>query len=365
MKKPDISVVMSSYNHEKFVEEAIRSVLAQKNVDFEFLIADDGSSDNTAGIIQSIQDPRIRFIPRQKNIGACASVNELLQQAEGEFIAKINSDDRWVGDDKLSFQLNILRENPELAACFGHAGFIDAQGKGIPDEKRKNPNIFKQPNRSQGKWLRYFFDKQNCLCHPTILIRKSYYDTLGLYNNCYRQLPDYDFWVRLLKHAPIHISDRVMIEFRLLGDANASSGTSINVIRTMNEHRLIMENFFDDINPALLAEGFSDLMVHPEKMTPQHVEIEKALLYFTPNTNFAHIYLANGLRKMKSLLDNPEYQSILINDYGIDFYWFQEKTAKLFSAAPRLTVAHHPLSLRTRITRKLKRILGLNNDTIR
>ena len=115
MKSPTISVIMATYNHADFVAQAIDSVLSQRGVDFEFLIADDGSVDLTREVVASIHDERIRFFPNEVNRGACVVTNELIQCASGEFIALINSDDYWINSEK-------LREWPDCRAASRRKG---------------------------------------------------------------------------------------------------------------------------------------------------------------------------------------------------------------------------------------------------
>src|SRR5579871_5019564 len=110
MRSPTVSVVMATYNHAPFVKQAIESVLGQEGVDFEFLIADDGSVDRTREIVASIYDERITFSPNEKNRGACVVLNELIEHASGEFVALINSDDYWTMPDKLAYQVQLMRD---------------------------------------------------------------------------------------------------------------------------------------------------------------------------------------------------------------------------------------------------------------
>src|ERR1700735_5122693 len=104
MANPRVSVIMATYNHAPFVAEAIQSVLSQDFGDFEFIIADDGSSDGTRDVVGRIQDPRIRFYPNTVNRGACVVTNELIDRSTGEYVALINSDDCWL-QSKLSGQV--------------------------------------------------------------------------------------------------------------------------------------------------------------------------------------------------------------------------------------------------------------------
>jgi glycosyltransferase involved in cell wall biosynthesis len=336
-QKPTVTVWMNSYNHEKFVAQAIESVLAQKNVDFEFLIADDGSSDNTQNVIASFTDKRIKFFPHKINRGACVVTNELIQMASGEYLAKINSDDIWIGDDKLEYQLQIMRDNPLLGACLGRPRFIDEQGIQIVPPSPLD-KVFMQKNRSQAQWVRHFFIHPNCLCQPTLMVKKECYEKVGLYDNRLRQLPDFDFWVRLVKHYPIHIADRDLIYIRILPGKNASAGTDDNLARLCNEHYMISKSYLNGVSPSLLVEAFSDFLRFKNFPTPQHLDIEKALLHFVPlsSSSFTKLNQFIGLSKIFKLLNSDQYREILENDYQINDLWFQQKMSTVSIVEPGL-----------------------------
>lgn len=335
MTSPVVSVVMATYNHAPYVAQAIESVLMQSDVDFEFLIADDGSADTTVRVVESIRDPRIRFYPHRTNRGACIVINELIGLASGEFVAVINSDDFWIDRGKLAFQLDIMRRNPELAACFGRVRFVDKKGCPIKKSALLFGEVFDQQNRSPGEWLRYFFEFGNCICHPTVLIRRRCYEELGGYNNNFRQLPDFDMWIRLLKKYPIHISEREMLNFRILPGENASSLTVANSVRTMNEHYLIAESFFDDFDARLLKEGFSDLLKSPEIPTSVHFDIERVLLLFAPCALPGKAYKIIGMTKLNHLLSSNTHRKVLEDVYKIDARWFQGLMAEIDILRPR------------------------------
>jgi len=91
--KPKISVIMSVYNGEKYLGEAIDSVLGQTFTDFDFIIVNDGSTDGSPGIIQSYRDERIRVINNEKNIGLTKSLNKAIKESGGEYIARQDADD--------------------------------------------------------------------------------------------------------------------------------------------------------------------------------------------------------------------------------------------------------------------------------
>lgn len=335
MKSPTVSVIMATYNHADFVKQAIESVLAQQGVDFEFLIADDGSSDRTREVVASIKDARIRFFPNVMNRGACVVTNELIERSSGEFIALINSDDYWIDQDKLAYQVQIMRENLIAGACFGRARFVDKGGHSIDKGALSFGTVFDQENRSQGQWLRRFFYLGNCICHPTMLIRKSCYEELGMYNNRLRQLPDFDMWIRLVKRYEIFISNRELVNFRILPGENASSQTAENSIRTINEHFLIAESFFENVSRGQLIDGFSDLLVVKNIPSEVHLDIEKARLFFLESRWLDRPYKLIGLLKMHTLLNSPLHHNLMISSYGMGDRWFQKKMSAVDVLRPK------------------------------
>jgi glycosyltransferase involved in cell wall biosynthesis len=329
MKSPTVSVIMATYNHADFVEQSIQSVLMQQGVDFEFLITDDGSSDNTRDVVASICDKRIRFFPNKENRGACTVTNELIQRASGKFIALINSDDYWIAADKLVYQLQVMKENPTVGACFGRARFVDKDGGALDKSKLPQGCVFEKENRSRAAWLRHFFDLGNCICHPTMLIRKGCYDAVGHYDNRLRQLPDFDMWVRLTKQYDIHVSKREMTAFRYLPGENASSGTSANLRRLLNESYFILHRFFDGIPRDIFLDGFGDLLLKSDPPDEVHLDIEKSLLYLAKNRWASHIYNLIGLERIHFLLGSDKHRRILIDCYGIDDHAFQSLSAEI------------------------------------
>jgi glycosyltransferase involved in cell wall biosynthesis/septal ring factor EnvC (AmiA/AmiB activator) len=248
---PKVSVVMASYNHEKYVAETIESVLSQTYQDFEFIITDDGSSDKTVEVIKRFADPRIKLFCFSNNQGACAAINNCLKEAKGEYIAVINSDDAWL-PDKLEKQVIFLDEHPETGAVFSYAQFIDDCGNDLGYEHIYS-QIFIQPNRTRFEWLRHFFLSGNCLCHPSVLIRKHCYNEVGFYDERFAQLPDFDFWIRLCMKYDIFIMPENLVKFRLRqNQENASGNTPKNNSRVTLEWSQILKNYLRD-------EIFNDL----------------------------------------------------------------------------------------------------------
>lgn len=260
MSDPTVSVVMASYNHERFVHEAVTSVLAQTFQDFELVVTDDGSADATADIVASFGDKRIRLTRFERNRGAGVACNHGLRLCRGRYIAIIGSDDAFA-PQKLEAQARYLDAHPEIAAVFTWAQLVDELGALFTDASHPHYSTFDQPNRSRHAWLHTFFMQGNCLCTPSVMIRADAHRTLGYYDERLQQLPDLDLWVRLCMRHDIHVLPERLTRFRLLSDhSSVSSATHDVVARSMWEYRRIFEHYLG-LPPQDLVRVFPDVCV--------------------------------------------------------------------------------------------------------
>jgi hypothetical protein len=249
---PRVSVAIAAYNHAPFVRECIESVQAQTFTDWEIVVTDDGSSDGTAEILRELAatDPRVRVQSFAANQGACVAINDAITRARGEFIAILNSDDRFL-PDKLAQQVDFLDRNPEQAAVFTRPRLIDERGRPFADTEHKDYRIFEVANRSRRAWLDHFFHAGNCLCHPSVLIRRACYGELGAYDPRLAQLPDLDMWVRVCSRHEIHILDERLVDFRIRdGERNASAARPEVLAREPWERLQILRHY---LTPDLAA----------------------------------------------------------------------------------------------------------------
>ena len=154
---PKISVILTSFNHEKYIAETIDSVLAQTFTDFELIIWDDLSADRSWDIIQSYRDPRIRVFRNEERRRGFYGINRAITEvASGKYIAIHHSDDVWE-PDKLELQHAFLESHPHIGAVFSNARAIDEDSQPFDDAQHVYANIFNQPNRSRQQWLHHFF----------------------------------------------------------------------------------------------------------------------------------------------------------------------------------------------------------------
>ena len=239
-----VSVILTSYNHAKYLREAIESVLNQTFTDFELIIWDDASTDKSWAIIQSYTDLRIRAFRNKINQRGVSNLNQAIsEEAKGKYIAIHHSDDIWE-PQKLEKQVNFLDENQHIGAVFSNALAITENGEPFDDKSHFYYSIFDQPNRSRYEWLNYFFYRANSLCHSSVLIRKKCYDDCGLYNYSFALLPDFDMWIRLCLRYEIHVLPEKLVKFRVrTNEMNASGNRLETRVRWQFEFFQILKNY--------------------------------------------------------------------------------------------------------------------------
>lgn len=269
-----VSIILSSYNHEKYIREAIDSVLEQTYTDFELLILDDASSDNSWTIIKSYSDPRIKSFRNEINQLGTGLFNRAISEiAVGEFIAVHHSDDVWE-PDKLEKQVEFLESHPQYGAVFTNTIAIGEDSLPLNDPKHFYTFIFDQPNRTRHEWLNHFFYKCNALCHPSILIRKKCYKDCGGYRYGLAQLTDFDMWIRLCLKYEIYVLPDRLFRFRVrMNEGNSSGSRPETRIRTITEFHYILKNYlqvetfeemaaiFPDASQYYSTEGFEPKFV--------------------------------------------------------------------------------------------------------
>jgi glycosyltransferase involved in cell wall biosynthesis len=239
-----VSVILTSYNHGKYICESIDSVLNQTFVDFELIILDDCSTDSSWELISQYTDSRIKaFRSGRPGDVAFSFNNAITNLAHGKYIAIHHSDDIW-SLDKLERQITYLDAHPEIGAVFSNAQAISENGTELLNDSHFYSNVFDQKNRSRHEWLRYFFTHGNALCHPSILIRKVCYEECGLPRYGMTQLADLDMWVRLCLKYEIHILPEKLVQFRVRdGEANMSANRAIYRIRAFYEYYKLLQNY--------------------------------------------------------------------------------------------------------------------------
>jgi glycosyltransferase involved in cell wall biosynthesis len=245
---PTVSVLVKAYNHAPYVRKTIESVIGQSFQDFEIVVTDDGSTDETLAILREFTDPRIRLLALPDNQGISAAMNATIARARGRYFAILNSDD-WALPGRLRKQVAFLDANPNISLVFGLPRPVDEDG--LPTAAFSDfdlPLTFTDFSRST--WLRRFFFNGNCLCAPTAMIRREAYQKVGAYDPRLTNLQDFDMWVRMLVAGHnIHLMPEKLTAFRIrANNANASAPSPEARLRSAYESAKILRHFaeFDE-----------------------------------------------------------------------------------------------------------------------
>jgi glycosyltransferase involved in cell wall biosynthesis len=295
---PMVSVVIPSYNHEKYVGEAIASVLNQTYQDFEIIITDDGSTDGTVQEIQKFKDPRIRLYCLEKNQGQFVAMRKCIEEATGEYVAVLNSDDAFL-PTKLKKQVEHLDAHPELAAVFTYAAIIDDDGNDFTDKTHFYYNIFKQPNRTRHEWLNYFFYKGNCLCHPSVVIRSECHKTIGHYEERFGLLADLDFWVRLCLKREIYVIPENLVKFRVRKGEKNPSGVKLEArIRDSYEFSPILSHYLTISAWEEFTKIFENAEPYCSKLEDDLIPFAVAMVALKANSPVHQLFGLNTLFRL-------------------------------------------------------------------
>ncbi len=212
---PAISVAMSVYNGERFLGEAIESVLAQSFVDFEFLILDDGSRDGTRDIISTYAhiDGRIRPIFRE-NRGLVASLNQLLAEARAPLVARMDADD-VCHPDRFEYQTRFLAAHPDYGVVGTRCTDIDEYGQPWP--------VCSPPHPLAHEGFLAAIDKgEPLLCHPSVMYRRKLVLAVGGYHGAFRHCEDLDLWLRLASVTRLGNCPEELLHYRHYADQVSS-----------------------------------------------------------------------------------------------------------------------------------------------
>ena len=209
---PKISVVMSVYNGEKYLREAIDSILNQTFKNYEFLIINDGSTDLSRKIILSYNDSRIRLVDNKKNIGLTLSLNKGLQLAEGEYFARVDVDD-IATPRRLEKQMDFLNSNPEIGLVGSFGIKIDKVGQTI--QKIILPVFDKK--------IRKELIKANVFIHGSVMARKEVFEKVGYYNEAFKYVQDYELWGRIAQEYKLHNLPEALLIRRETKDSLSSN----------------------------------------------------------------------------------------------------------------------------------------------
>jgi len=187
-KSPLVTVLLPVYNGEQYLREAIESIINQTYQDYEFLIINDGSTDNSLNCIKSYQDERIRVINNDNNIGLVKTLNKGLNLAKGRYIARFDQDDISL-PNRLKKQVEYLENHENISAVCSWMYTINSDGRKIRD--------FRERIKNYGDFLGIILLGRNPLYHPAVMFNKDVVLKMNGYDTNYTRAEDFDLWRRM------------------------------------------------------------------------------------------------------------------------------------------------------------------------
>lgn len=246
-----LSVIFITYNHGRYVEKALRSILSQKtNFPFEVVVGDDCSTDDTRAIIENIakdypvheaqgpEDRQVRFVPRDKNTGRpTLNVYETTMLCQGDYLAYLEGDDYWIGEDKLQKQVDYLERHPEYIATTHRCMLIDENGDEITDpETRKVGDLYDYSGKFtyndfcySGKWAGHY---------ASVVSRNIYKNNVNDFDytiiyKAHDFVDDAVILLFLLMQGDIFCIDEVMSAWRYIRKSSGTNWNSLSMSRDL------------------------------------------------------------------------------------------------------------------------------------
>jgi hypothetical protein len=315
---PKVTVLMSAYNAERYVAEAVDSVLAQTFPDFEFLIFEDASTDRTREIFRSYSDPRIRVVENEANLGLTRNLQRGMLMACGEYVARMDADDVCM-PQRLARQLEYLGAHPEIAVLGSAVTFF---GEG------REPFVGHQPvgHDAIKCALLYGFT----MLHPTVMIRKKDFDRYGLnYDPAFPVSQDHDLWERAIRKVRFANVSETLLHLRMHAE-------KIGTVRNDQQRR-----YSDLIRSRQLAElGVSatpaEVRVLGEHGSPQATwtladcqALEQLLLRIFESNKKSGVFDQGMLVGMGVAHFRGTCRHLLLNGNGAGRYYWRSRIRRL------------------------------------
>lgn len=261
-KSPILSVVMAVYNSDRFVREAVHSILSQSFSDFEFIIVDDGSTDRTSEILHSFRDERIVCLRNDVNVGQTKSLNIGIRKSQGRYIARMDADDVALSD-RFSLQIEFLENHPEIAVVGGSYVDVDERGRRLRWHRVPTDSLeikaFLCGSGDLSAW---------CVAHPTVMIRRDALFEAGLYDESLgegRGYPqDYELWSRMTAKYRFANISKPVLKYRILPTSDSRHFSERQIKERFLVTRRKIKRCLPDISPEDLSILSSMLEYQPQ-----------------------------------------------------------------------------------------------------
>ena len=301
MTNPKVTVLMSVYNGERYLREAIDSILNQIFKDFEFLIINDGSTDGTAEILQSYHDPRIKIINNEKNMGLTKSLNKGLRIAKGEYIARQDADDVSL-PQRLEKEVAFLDQNKKVGLVCTNYVRINEKGKVLHRIK-----CLTEDEELKEKLL-----ETNLFPHGLVMFRAECIEKVGLYREEFKSAQDYDLWLRISEVYDMANIPQLLYKYRL-------NIKSISVTRKKQQDKYALlaielakerRQFGKDKLQTLSKQEIESLLDNliPKSVSQSRKDLAQGYLFWSKILFSGKDYWGALKLLVKSFINNPLYK---------------------------------------------------------
>ena len=328
MNSPLVSVVMPVYNAEKYLNEAIDSILNQTFTDFEFIILNDGSSDGSDAVISSYDDNRIHYVKNSKNLRLASTLNKGISLAKGCYIARMDADDVSL-PSRLETQLDYMKLNPDIVVCGSNVKTFGY-----------NERIYNYPTSHNDICCQMLFGSP--LAHPSTIFRRDVLLRNRMhYDSDRRRAEDYEFWIRLSKSYKLANINKVLLRYRVYNPETIQKRN--DVLKASDE---IRRNLLANVGVCLTEEK-ADL--HSKVVSGVYETSEVFLIQV--GEWFSEILEANN----KSEIYNPHALTSALARKWLDIC----KNASFLGLVAWRIYINQPLAKQIRLTRRSKYIFQL------
>jgi glycosyltransferase involved in cell wall biosynthesis len=207
---PKISVCIPAYNCSGYLKQTLESVLHQSLQDFEIIVYDDASTDDTPQVVAAVRNRRARYFRNCRNLGVAATRNHCLNVARGKYIAWLDADDRY-HSDMLATHSAILDCYPNVGLVHGAYHVIDEEGRRLPEW----PPPFSSDEIENGREAFRELILSNYITTPTVMVRRECHDRVGPFSETIgKSSTDWDMWLRIALHADLAFTSKAVAQYR-------------------------------------------------------------------------------------------------------------------------------------------------------
>jgi glycosyltransferase involved in cell wall biosynthesis len=208
---PAVSVIVPAFNRVKYLREAVESVLSQTHTDWELVIADDGSDDETRAYLSRLTDPRIRTLWLRHGGNPAAARNAAIREARGRYLAFLDSDDAWL-PEKLQRQIDLMRQRPDRRWSYTRDAPFDERGQPFHDDRIKRWVPY------EGKIVEALLKIDAVVSTASVVAERSLVEEAGGFDEGQRFGEDYDLWLRLAMLSEVSVSSEALVRIRVHTD---------------------------------------------------------------------------------------------------------------------------------------------------